>query len=244
MPDLLVTRATLVLPDRLLAGHLRTAGGRIAFVGTGQPLGGSSERRVEVALDGRPVRTVTIPADQAEVMVQLDLSDRLRPGPQRLTLTEHSRTAAGFQVAFRYHVPADAAAPPSAPEPLAVTLAYDRDTLAVGEALTATATVTNRLPAAAPMVMLDLPIPAGFAVDPMAFEKLVQGGTIGRFQVTPRQVLVYLRGLEPNRPLALKYTLRPTMPVTLTVPAARAYEYYDPAKEGRSAPGRLTVTGR
>src|SRR5690242_13714717 len=34
MPDLLFTNATLILPDRLAAGHLRTAGERIAAVGT------------------------------------------------------------------------------------------------------------------------------------------------------------------------------------------------------------------
>jgi hypothetical protein len=223
------TQATVLALKALLAG-------------TSKPLGGESERRIEVALDGQPVRTVTIPADQGDVMVQFDLSGQLKPGAQRLTLTERSQTAAGFQVAFRYHVPGDA--PPPAAEPLSVALAYDRDTLAVGDALTATATVTNRLPVAAPMVMLDLPIPAGFTVEAEAFQRLVQNGTIGRFQATPRQVLVYLRGLESNRPLTLKYTLRPTMPVTVTVPAARAYEYYDPAKEGRSAAQKLTVTAR
>jgi N-acetylglucosamine-6-phosphate deacetylase len=35
MPDLLFTNATLVLPDRLLVGHLRTFAGRIAHLGEG-----------------------------------------------------------------------------------------------------------------------------------------------------------------------------------------------------------------
>jgi uncharacterized protein YfaS (alpha-2-macroglobulin family) len=94
------------------------------------------------------------------------------------------------------------------------------------------------------MVMLDLPIPAGFAVDADAFDRLVRDGTIGKYQVTPRQVIVYLRGLEPARPLTLRYTLRATLPVTLTVTAARAYEYYDPDARGQSGTLKLTVAGR
>ena len=33
-------------------------------------------------------------------------------------------------------------------------------------------------------------------------------------------------------------------PPEMGAPAARVYEYYDPAKEGRSAKQQLTVTGR
>jgi len=36
--------------------------------------------------------------------------------------------------------------------------------------------------------------------------------------------------------------LRATMPAKVTVPPARAYEYYDPDKQGRSTSAQLTVT--
>jgi uncharacterized protein YfaS (alpha-2-macroglobulin family) len=217
------TQATVLALKALLAGQASVADG---------------ERRVAVAVDGRPVETVVIPADQAEVMWQVDLSSHLRPGTQRLTLTEHTKAAAGFQVAFRYHVPG-AVAPKS--QALTVDLSYGRETINVGDVLTATATVTNRRPVPAPMVLLDLPMPAGFAVDPAAFDALVRDGTIGKYQVTPRQMIVYLRGLRPGQAVTLRYGLRATLPVALTVPAARAYEYYDPAVEGRGTPAKLTV---
>ena len=50
-----------------------------------------------------------------------------------------------------------------------------------------------------------------------------------------------LRGLEPDRATTLRYRLRATMPAELTVPPARAYEYYDPGRRGESPPVRLTV---
>src|SRR5205085_1270375 len=69
-------------------------------------------------------------------------------------------------------------------------------------------------------------------------------GRIGRFQVRPRGVLVYLRELEPGKPLELEYSLRATMPVDAAVPAAAAWEYYDPARRGEAKPGRVTVRAR
>ena len=91
------------------------------------------------------------------------------------------------------------------------------------------------------MVVLDLPIPGGFAIESEDLAKLVKDEKITKYQVTARQAIVYLRGLEPGKPLKLEYRLRATMPVKVTVAPARVYEYYDTAKQGRSAGTRLTV---
>jgi CD109 antigen len=114
----------------------------------------------------------------------------------------------------------------------------------VGDVVKATARVTNRMAQPAAMVMLDLPVPAGFGPEADDFAALVQKGAIARFQVQPRKVLVYLRDLRPGQPLELTYGLRATMPVKVAVAGARAYEYYDPDKEGRSPGERLTVKAR
>jgi hypothetical protein len=72
-------------------------------------------------------------------------------------------------------------------------------------------------------------------------EEHVSAGDVAKFQITPRSALLYLRALEPGKRLTLKYGLHATMPVKLTVPAAVAYEYYDPAKRGTSATAEMTV---
>ena len=101
--------------------------------------------------------------------------------------------------------------------------------------------MVNLSGAAAPMVILDLPIPAGFAVDPEDLEKLVATDAASKYQLTPRSAIVYLRQLSPDEPLVLHYRLRATMPVKITVPPARAYEYYDPDTQVSTAPASLTV---
>ena len=105
----------------------------------------------------------------------------------------------------------------------------------------AEAAVVNNMPQVAPMVILDLPIPAGFAADPDSLGRMVQSGQIAKYQITARSIIVYLRELAPAQPLNIRYRLDATMPVRITVPPARVYEYYDPSNEGSSRSTELTV---
>jgi uncharacterized protein YfaS (alpha-2-macroglobulin family) len=205
---------------------------------TEAPLGEGQERPIEIALGQQFQKEIVVPANESDVMKQLDLSKLLTPGAQELSIAERSQTGAGYQVAFRYHVPG---AKPEKAEPLTIDIAYDRTELEVGGTVKATATVTNRMPTTAPMVMVDLPIPGGFAIDSEDLAKLVKDEKIAKFQVTARQAIVYLRGLEPGKPLKLEYRLKATMSVRVSVAPARVYEYYDPEKQGRSAGARLVV---
>lgn len=222
------TQATVLALKALLAG-------------TGRPLGGDKERRIEIALDGEAVRDVVIPADQGDVVRQIDLSAAVSEGGSRIALTDQSGSAVGYQVTLVHYVPAGD--DEGKAEPLSIEIAYDKTELAVNDTVGVAATVRNNLPEPAPMVILDLPIPAGFAIETDDLASLVASGTIARYQLNARSAVVYLRELKPGNPLVLSYRLRATMPVKVTVPPAVAYEYYDPDTRVRSAAGHLTVEG-
>jgi hypothetical protein len=223
------TQATVLALKALLAG-------------TGKTLGGDKERRIEIARRDGQMQVVTIPAGQAEVVRQLDLTEWLGRGSNRVHLAQTAGEGAGYQLTLRYHVPGPLPAAPA--EPLAIELTYDRVSLSVNDTVTATATITNRLAVPAPMIVLDLPVPAGFTLDTNDLSGLVSSGAIARYQITPRSAIVYLRGLEPGKPLQLRYRLRASMPLRITAPAARAYQYYDPDKNGSSRTTPFTVTGK
>ncbi len=220
------TQSTVLALKALLAGTATAA---------------PAERRIEIRLGDDRIDTLVIPADQAEVMKQVDLTARLKTGSQILKLKEQSDATVGYQIVFRYHEPGNSE---PQPEPLKIELFYDRENVVVGESIVTRATVTNQMPAVAPMVMLDLPIPPGFRVDAGEWDAMVQSGRIDRYQLTPRQVIVYLRRLEPNQRLVLSYQLQAVTPSAVAVPAARVYEYYNPAREGRGRPSRFAVAPR
>jgi hypothetical protein len=220
------TQATVLALKALLAGT--TAGGQ------------ESERNVEIAWEGG-ARTLLIPKDQADVMQTVDLTAALTAGAKRITLSERGNAAVGYQLALRYHVPEGK---PETERPLSLEIAYDRPEVVVGDMVTATAKVANRAATTAPMVVLELPTPAGFAAVAEDFAKLVEAGTVAKFQVGPRSTMVYLRGLESAKPLALTYRLRSLMPVKVTAAAGHAYEYYDTDRQAHSASVQLIVTPR
>jgi uncharacterized protein YfaS (alpha-2-macroglobulin family) len=209
------------------------------LAGTEAPVG-DRERHIELTW-GSQKQQIAIPADQAEVMKLVDLSAGLKPGANSLTVSETSGTAAGYQVTFRYHEPGESTRPQ---EPLGIQVVYDRHKLHVGDTLKATATVTNQMKDSAAMVMLDLPVPAGFTVVAEDFASLVEQNAIAKFEVRPGKVLVYLRDLPTAKAFEVRYQMRATMPVKITVPAARTYAYYDPDLQGFGRTASLTVTGK
>src|SRR5207248_514767 len=71
------TQATVLALKTLLAG-------------TGKSLAGEKERQIDVLIDGQIARTVKIPADQADVVQQLDLSSQLAGGEHRLSIAERT----------------------------------------------------------------------------------------------------------------------------------------------------------
>jgi len=208
--------------------------------GTGKPLAEHRAREIEIHLDGKPVRKLTIPPDQTDVMQQVDLSPLVTRGKHQLAIRDAGNGGAGYQATLRFHVPERPGV--AGKGPLSITMQFDKTTLVVRDRVMATATVVNRAPQPAPMVILDLPIPAGFALDGDDFLPMAQSGVIARYQVTARSVVVYLRELTPGKPLVLTYHLRATTAVKVAVPPARAYEYYDPDKHTASGPGQLVVT--
>ena len=108
------TQATVLALKALLAGTGRHwAARRSAYRG---------------ALGERQKHTIVIPADQADVMQQLDLSAELTAGDNALVLDETSGTGSGYQVAFRYHVAGEAPSPRT--KPLSIRIDYDKTELA------------------------------------------------------------------------------------------------------------------
>jgi uncharacterized protein YfaS (alpha-2-macroglobulin family) len=218
------TQATVLALKALLAG-------------TGQHAD-DGERQLQLGLDSGKEHTIVVPADQAEVVKLIDLSQELSAGNHTLRLRPFAGSPAAYQVIVRYHQPGDVQQPE---EPLSIAVAYDAKKLRIGDTLQVTATVASRLAEAAPMVMLELPIPAGFQVEASDFERLVETGAIARFQLQPARILVYARELPAGKSLHLAYRLRAHMAAEIRVSSALVYEYYNPARQGSSTSERLVV---
>jgi uncharacterized protein YfaS (alpha-2-macroglobulin family) len=142
-----------------------------------------------------------------------------------------------YQITSEYYLPWDQVpVEPEEQEPLTVKVSYDRTTLAVQDEVTAHVWVNLNAPGMAQMVLLDLGLPPGFTVLDEDLRALVAQGLIERFELTGRQIIVYLTDLRQNTPLSFQYRLRASYPLRVQVPASQAYDYYSPDRRGEQRP--------
>ena len=223
------TQATVLGLKAILAGS------------AARPVAG--ERRFTLKIGEHYQKEIRITENQLDVLKQIDLSADLQPGINRVFLTEESKTAAGYSLAFRYHQPEPERANKEAP--YRIDLTYEKTKLEVNDLLAVSAQVRNQSKRAAAMVMVELPIPAGFVPVTEDLAALVTKGTAAKYQLEGNRILLYLRGLDTKaEPLQLKYRLQARMPVQIQVPAARVYEYYSPERQGQSSGVALVVTAQ
>ncbi|HUX77281.1 MAG TPA: hypothetical protein VMY40_11640 [Anaerolineae bacterium] len=92
------------------------------------------------------------------------------------------------------------------------------------------------------MALIDLGVPPGFAVLTEDLSRLVEQGVIARYELTGRQIIIYLEDFSSEAPLAFSYRLRARFPMQAQTPPSSAYDYYNPADTTVRAPLEVTVS--
>ena len=201
-------------------------------------LGQEFESTITLLLNGEAIETFRVNKDNSDVMKQIDLTQHLRVGDNRVQFRQIPAGELPFQLTGIYWLPAAASAKapsgPSDSDRLQISLHYDRTTLALNEQLRCTVTVKNNTSQLINMAMVDLGIPPGFDVDPTAFEAMQQNGQIAKFDVTGNQVILYLRELSNLTPFQFSYSLRAKYPLRVQTPPSAVYEYYQPQNRAQS----------
>ena len=226
------TQATILCLRALLAASVTS-------------LGQQFESTVTISLNGRDVETFRLNKDNSDVMKQVNLTEHLKPGENKISFQQKPAGELPFLASGVYWLPASAGNMVAAktPEPLEINLAYDRTTLPVNEQLHCTVTVKNNTGQAINMAIVDLGIPPGFDVDGSAFETLHDSGQIAKYETTGNQIILYLRELSGNTPFQFNYSLRARYPLRVQTPPSSAYEYYQPKNRSASKPVILQAYG-
>ncbi len=219
-----------------------------------------SSENVDAAITvklGNQTRTVTANAENYDVMQMLTFDDvPLGDSPLQISVAGEGRFM--YQVTGSYYLPWDqldsSVRPSEMPEAVTVDVAYDRTELQVDDAVNVDVTVSLDTPGGkADWALVDLGIPPGFTVNSGDLANLVayyndvagQGGydqpTIERYELTGRQILIYVGNLSQGKPLSFSYRLTAKYPLRAQTPASSAYDYYNPQIAGEDAPQLLVV---
>ena len=147
-----------------------------------------------------------------------------------------------YQVATRYYLPWDAVEPtPEMEELITIDVDYDRTRLSVNDEVTVDVGVRLNEKGVVKMALIDLGVPPGFTVLAEDLNQLVEEGIIARYELTGRQIIIYLEDLASEAPLYFSYRLRARFPMRAQTPPSSAYDYYNPEGLAMQAPLLVTV---
>jgi uncharacterized protein YfaS (alpha-2-macroglobulin family) len=205
---------------------------------------GAAEVTVEVTEPSGKVsiRTFDIAAGSADVVQQFAFENVSGDANQVQITVEGERTL-HYQLVTSYYLPwREVLAAPETVAPMRVAVSYDRSELKVNETVQALATVELLAPGMAGTVLVDLGIPPGFAPVTADLDALAVEGAIDRYELTGRQIILYLTNVRSGETLSFAYRLQAKYPIRAQTPASQVFDYYAPDQGSIEPPQRITVT--
>lgn len=196
-----------------------------------------------IKVDGQEAARGKVDEDNADVMQSFDLKGLAKPGAHQVEIAVDGESNLMYQIVGRHYEPWKKDMAPAKPA-FDLSVSYDRTKLSTNDLLHAKATLKYNGTLPTYMVMLDLGIAPGFTVDPGDFAEMVNKNNVKKFEITARQVIIYLGDVRPGDELHFEYSLRARFPLRAQTPASVAYEYNTPANRVQSAPVELTVTDK
>jgi hypothetical protein len=189
-----------------------------------------------VSVDGQPTQTLSLSKDQSDVLTTVDLSSFATTGTHQVSLGFAGTGKVSYNVVAKHNIPWSMVVDPLGP--LSVSIGYDKTTLYVNDTVKATVQVHNNTASTQNMVMVTVGLPPGFEVMTEDFKPYLASRALSKFELTGKQLMLYLSTLSPNGTQSLSYHLRASMPVKALDGGAEAHLYYEPQKRA-SSPANL-----
>ncbi len=210
--------------------------------------GETADATVAVSLNGEQAEPVRVTPENFGVVQLVTFSDRPFEGENRVEIAVEGEGDLMYQVTAEYYLPwAFVTEEPG--EAVMIDVAYDRTELAMNDEVNVSVKVALNEPGLiANMMLVDLGIPPGFEVLAEDLSRLVEQGLgkeagvrLSRFDLTGRQIILYLEDLAYGEPFAFTFRLRARYPVKAQAPASVAYDYYNPDMRAIARPQAVTV---
>ncbi len=192
-----------------------------------------------VWVDERVGASVELTEENREVAEVLDLTRLIGQQSHVVRVGFQGEGECAFDLVATHYVPWSLEPPPAGPA-LEIETSFDKTELEEKDLVTQTVRVTNRTDRPAKMVLVDLGLPPGFSPQTPDLEGLV-GKTIQKYELTGRQVIVYLERLGESEEVSFSYRLKARFPMRASSGVCRVYEYYNPEDGTVSPPVQLTV---
>ncbi len=197
---------------------------------------------VKVFINGKTKETIELSKDNADLMFLVDLAGDTRKGKNDITVTIDGKGNPMYEIASRFYIPWEIVMPEKKRDILSIDVKYDKTTLSKDDIVTCHVTVKNNIRESANMVIVDLGIPPGFSVETGDLQELV-GKRIKKYNLTSRQIILYIDRIDYKYPLKLSYRIKAKFPIKAKTPISKVYKYYEPEVETIAEPVDIEVKG-
>jgi len=174
---------------------------------------------VTIAVDGQPAQSLMLTPDQFDVMTTVDLASvpgLLAAGEHEVSLTFSGTGKLSYNLVSNHHVPWKEE--PVAAGPLSISVNYDKTQL-----------------------VLDETVKAKVALLTEDLDALRTAKKLSMYEITGKQVILYVTELAAMSTLPIEYRLRATMPVRAGDGGAEVALYYEPAQKANAPATILEV---
>jgi hypothetical protein len=198
---------------------------------------------IRVSLNNEQRQEIHISPDNAGVVHLVTFDQGFsRSGTNEVQLEVEGGGNLMYQVATSYYLPwANVTAPVEAEELISIGLDYDRTALAVNDTVGVDVRIRLNEQGLVRMALVDLGLPPGFTVLTEDLDRLVEQAVIARYELSGRQIIIYLEDLSSDTPVNFRYRLRARFPMRAQTPPSTAYDYYNPGQQTVEAPLGVVV---
>ncbi|MGK4004529.1 MG2 domain-containing protein [Sorangium sp. So ce1036] len=195
-----------------------------------------------VVVDGEEAGVVSLRDDQADVMTTVDLTHLAATGDHEITLSFAGEGKLSYNLVSRHNLPWTAVQGDGG-GPLAVSVSYDKTELYVNDTVTASVEVQNTTQSAQNMILVTVGLPPGFQLLTEDLQQYIAAGQLSRFEMTGKQLILYVKELPAGGAATFNYRLQATMPVKAEDGGAEVHPYYQPDQQGFAGAQTLAVLG-
>lgn len=258
-PDLAHAGLNNLIAQKDNAGNWHTTQTTIlalkSFITAAEKSSQNLDATVTITLNDGQTRSLQVNQENFDVVQMVTFND-LPAGTTVVAIQVEGEGKLMYQITGSYYLPYDALAnyPDLMPkdELVDITVHYDRTELAMNDSVQVDVSVKmNVAEGSADWAMVDLGIPPGFSVNREDLNALITqssqqpadylGTTIEKYELTGRQLILYLGHLNGAESFDFSYRMTAKYPLKAQTPASTAYDYYNPSVNGESYPVLLTV---
>ena len=204
---------------------------------------GNSGTSVDVLVNGRPVRTLQMPAaNQLSSPITLDISEFVRVGKNAVELKQPAGSPfASVQAVANYYVPWSAPVAAHHAGNLRLVAKFDKTEGKINEEITCNVEAERIGFRGYGMLLVEIGVPPGADVDRSSLNHAMESSNwaISQYDVLPDRVVVYL--WPRGGGVKFNFKFRPRFALNAKTAASVVYDYYNPEARAVVAPATFRI---